>query len=350
MPNLAAGFYLAPASKEPAQAGLKIFDAIRSCSVTVREVVVDRGYSQADVEHWAAPLLNRGIQQIIDLKGDQRTVRPGPTDRTLMIDGGIYTDAIPEKLRHLPPPHFGMKRKARLALAVAYAARSNYEFRPLNAPDPVTGAQRFRGPAQKGEQATLRCANFPASLRSRGKPETRCAETGPCHCGITITVSPEHRLKDRQPVAWQSPKWYASYCRRTLVESFHADTKFHHSGFRRGFVRVLGRAKEGLLLAFATLGINIRKIRQWFWAREMRDPWLAEISDTSDPYRTSRAPSRRQKHASPALHRNLTNEVAQVTPEDVAEALRSAELAHKKDRKRRRRRGRRRRPPPPDVN
>ena len=54
---------------------------------TPDEVMVDRGYSNAKVEHWAAPLFERGLRQVFDLHPNNRGVAPGPIKGTRWRDG-----------------------------------------------------------------------------------------------------------------------------------------------------------------------------------------------------------------------------------------------------------------------
>lgn len=80
--------HLAPGSTHRGIAGIESLDGMRRVlGRTPDEVMVDRGYSNAKVEHWAAPLLERGLRQVFDLHPNNRGVAPGPIKGTRWRDG-----------------------------------------------------------------------------------------------------------------------------------------------------------------------------------------------------------------------------------------------------------------------
>ncbi|MCL2489736.1 MAG: hypothetical protein FWF36_03270 [Propionibacteriaceae bacterium] len=85
-----------------APAGIAAIDAHEKIVGKITHIIADRGYTQAEAKNWALLLWIRSISQTSDLRDDQRIVETGPVKGTIWCDGWLYTNAMPEKLRHLP--------------------------------------------------------------------------------------------------------------------------------------------------------------------------------------------------------------------------------------------------------
>ncbi|WP_254390717.1 hypothetical protein [Streptomyces sp. AC550_RSS872] len=114
---------------------------------TTVDVLVDAGLrARALRPVGAAPAVPRGVD---DQAG------------TIIVDGALFTDALPTTWRILPGFPIGIPTKKKKALRARYDARAAYAFTPHSHLD-EDGYQRFKGPARAGK---LRCPNCPPSMR-----------------------------------------------------------------------------------------------------------------------------------------------------------------------------------------
>ena len=301
LPLLAAGLAVRPGVKDRAGAAMALIDRLG----TVTEVLADRAYTTAKPENWARRLRYRGIRNTKDLHETQRGVRPGPVTGLIWCDGTLYTSALPPALRDLQPPRLGQSATEKARIRDDFDLRRRYEFVPHSAPDPDTGAQRFKGPALAGHvrcrnvpalAGHVRCRNVPKSMRADAttRPLTACQKGSPCGCGITVTVPVTMLERDRQPLPWQSTAWAQDWNRRTNIEGLNGLIRYNDLNLNRGFIRCRGRAATGLLTAFALLGMNIRRLHRWHSDPERDDPWRLALNEEPDLrpldhyYRTSR--------------------------------------------------------------
>ncbi|WP_344787418.1 hypothetical protein [Arthrobacter ramosus] len=258
------------------EAGLKAIDSFieaRSKSdpsrPPIKVLLADRGYSLHLAKYWQLPLIQRGIAQVLDLTEQQRGQHPSAFTRTVSIDGGLFVDALPKIQRELPGVDFHTPEPQRKANQALHDRRLAYAFRPSSKIDPITGTQRFKGPALSG---TLRCKNNKKSQRGpHALPLTSCAPG--CACSKTLTLGPENQARERQWPLFGTTAWAKSYARRTAIESVNAEIKHHRAGFKRGYTHVFELTKNTILLAFGLTATNILILRDWHFNRNEQDPW-----------------------------------------------------------------------------
>ena len=154
IPLLAVGLALRPGVRDRCPAALAIIRRIG----TVTEVLADRAYTTAKPEHWARPLRTMGITDTKDLHETQRGVRPGPVPDTIWLDCRLHSAANASDLRELDPPRPADTATTKARRREEFDRRRKYEFVAHKEPDPVTGAQRFKGPALAGR---VRFRNVP---------------------------------------------------------------------------------------------------------------------------------------------------------------------------------------------
>ncbi len=296
VPFLIRGMRLSPAGSHKGQAGLATLDqtrqhdASRAQQPAVRDVLIDRGYSYCTPRSRAHPVRLRGIEPVFDLHPNQRGTHPGPVAGTVVIDGTVFTDALPEQLHDLPGFRIGMPREEKLALHARYDQRAVYAFTPHSARD-SDGYQRLKGPALAGR---LRCPNAPASLRlPHIRPTTGCRHGTPCGCGKTLTLPPDTLAWTWQRHIWGTTDWARDYGRRAAVESSNAEIKIHRAHLDRGHTRVFGTLKNAILIAFTLAAVNIHLLRDWHAKRRRPDPWATLLGETT-PAPTS-IPSQRTR-------------------------------------------------------
>ncbi|GAA1894447.1 transposase [Streptantibioticus ferralitis] len=293
VPFVFTGLHLAPAGSHKGEAGIALIDQVRARrpDQPITEVLADRGYSYCTPARWAHPVRARGLEAIIDLHPKQRGQHPGPIPGTVIIDGTLFTDALPPPLRRLPGFPIGMAKEDKAALHQRYDQRAAYAFTPHSRPD-IDGYQRFKGPAVAKR---VRCPNYPPSLRlPHDRPTTRCARGMPCACGKTITLGPQDMAWTRQRTIWGTTAWAADYGRRSAIESGNAEIKTHRLHIDRGFTRVMGTLKNTLLLAFAIAGLNVVLLRDWHAKRHRPDPWATLTGEPEEPRKTRRTRAKRR--------------------------------------------------------
>lgn len=247
--------HLAPGSTHRGIAGIESLDGMRRVlGRTPDEVMVDRGYSNAKAEHWAAPLFERGLRQVFDLHPNNRGVAPGPIKGTRWRDGLLLvSDKVTKHdVVSTRSPLESHEVKEKRAEAVAKRHAFAFGFEDWN---PERGTVRLVGPAVRGQ---VRCVNHPASMRlkavkqhSRGgrritRPTTNHVRGDDCACGKTKVVPITEVIRFYQPYVWGSPEWERAYGGRNLSETANSTFKDHHGRFSKGSIKVLGRNKIAL--------------------------------------------------------------------------------------------------------
>ncbi|WP_412148734.1 hypothetical protein [Curtobacterium flaccumfaciens] len=251
------GMIFRPAGGHKGDAGIALIDSLDPRFV-VDTIVADRGYSWAKAERWVRPLQERGITWVHDMHPAQkkrRTLMQHPTfNRHVMIDGTLFTDALPKRMWDLPGYHPAMTGAEKLALAAKYDERAQYAFVPNGNPRP-DGKWQYRGPAQLGR---VDCINAHPSRRiNKGAPITNCEEGDGCWCDRNPLINAEDQLGLRQKYIYGTTKWLAYYGMRNASEAKNADLKENHGTLRRSSVRVNGTTANALLFAIRCCAINV---------------------------------------------------------------------------------------------
>jgi hypothetical protein len=310
--SLALAVATAPAGSDKAAAGMLAIDALIAAGVKVRELLADRGYTYLKAHRWARKLHDRGILPTFDLHTNQRRARPGPVPGTIVVDGALFTSALPKDLRSLPKFNQGMSAKEKAALTAKYDMRLPYAFAPYGGVDRL-GRQRWRGPTWRH---FLRCRSHPSSMgKARNRPTTTCKpakvdEDGKiistCGCGKTVTLGLDFFLRERQPLLFGATAQFASYSRRTAVEELNAEIRTHRDmRFHRGWCRVRGTPKTQALVTFGLVGLNVRMTRDWNLRRLQPDPWLVAVRLNTDPDYRRLLRNRKRVPRPRALHEQL---------------------------------------------
>ncbi|RNI23781.1 hypothetical protein EFY87_05725 [Flexivirga caeni] len=255
-PPLIRALALAPAGTLKSEPGLDAIRAAKSLGSRITCVLVDRGYSILTTDHWCGPLAEEAVEQVFTLHTNQRGQHPGPMSKTLVIDGGLFVDSVPPRLRELPPHNAWAPKREQLELAAQYDEREAFAFRSTRRPDGAN--QQYEGPARAGK---VRCANNPESMRlsAATHPTTNCVRGEQCSCSTRKTLGREY-LRLRQRHRYGTTRWLADYGRRNSVESANSIFKVHEIGFTKNTVRVFGRLKHGLWAALAAAVINLHLV------------------------------------------------------------------------------------------
>lgn len=293
-PRVLRSFVLVPASSDRAAAAVAALDIIKKVAAEgyrLSRVYIDRGYSMLKAENVQLPLWQRGLSPVFDLAQNQKTTQPSTHSGTIFIDGGLFSEALPETLRKLSSPReSGISAEESAKRAKRFDERNNYAYRPHGARDPETGRQRFKGPATAGK---LHCPNNAESMRLGYKyDETNCApdtaETK-CGCSGTVTVGPEEHARESQWPLFGTTAWLKLYGARNAVESFNADVRTNKLNWRRGYVKTFNRPRTGFLLAISLVALNYWIVRDWAFKRRLQSPWGGEHWDYGPEPKKTRA-------------------------------------------------------------
>jgi hypothetical protein len=233
---------------------------------------------------------------VFDLAAEQRGVTGTTASGALVIDGQPYTPGIPAHLRGLPalPPFATVEERA--AHAKLVEEREPYRIRTLGLRDHL-GDLTLACPASTLVKG-MRCDNKPASL-TRLAPGRLTVGTAlpiigmnplPAICAQQRVKAAFEELPFWQPDTWMSPAWQASYNRRNIIEGVFGNLKNDASeDITRGSIRVMGRAKNTLLLLFSAMANNLRVITIHDANR------TAAAAATAAPARKTRTPRRRTR-------------------------------------------------------
>jgi hypothetical protein len=245
------GAVLRPAGEYKAKAGLALLDSLPR-GVQARYLASDRGYSYAKASAWHLALQERSIIGVHDLHSNQRRPHSSNSRRGVTwIDGTLFPDSLPDRLRALPNYPIGMKATDRAELAALYEERERWAFRVNQRFD--DGRVQLKGPAFTGR---VRCRNWSKSMRAKANtPMTNCKPG--CQCGATKVIPLEEAAWERQHLTFGTEKWLRHYGLRTFVEGANAQLKEWRGSMRRHSTKVFGTTANALVLAIHCAAVNV---------------------------------------------------------------------------------------------
>lgn len=278
LPGFIAAANLTPAGSHHARAAIGLIESLHATGQNITDVTADRAYNNAKTEFWTSPLRKLGIAPVFDLTEKQRRQRPGPEPGTIIIDGTLFTDALPKHLRELPAFTVGMTSDARTALMSLYDERKPYAFRSMG--KKIDGKQRFRGPVRTDAPSKICCPNNQVSMQERlTRPVTECNDEK-CGCSLSVTLHDDYRPNIRQRNIYGTTDWNKDYHRRNAVEAANSALR---TEFRldRGYTRVFGLVKNAFLLGFTLFAYNYECITDHFRTRRLAVPPEYPIAKTA---------------------------------------------------------------------
>ena len=316
-PKLVERLAVRPANANAVEPSMAMLDSMLDLGRPVTELLSDREFSFRREEAWAIPLRDRGIRQVFDMHAGDRGVRD--YNGIAMIDGIPHCRAVmgerfdvleriprpvnlsPGTLKKNPTPEERAEHQARIdeinAFRALIAEREIAAFRRVAGPD-ESGKERYECPAQAGQ---VICANCPFSqdlpdgipvvaephrvpdLPPEPERPTKMAAKAEkdayraakaewdkqadylrCCRQRTVTIPGNVVAKLRQPLAWGSDAWIASYGRRGHIEGAFGNYKSPKTAdLKRGWVFLVGIVKTSLMLAAVAVATNIRLLRKW---------------------------------------------------------------------------------------
>lgn len=290
-----------------------------------RDLLADREYSRN--RDWQENAFGCGFTTVFDLAREQRGVTGTLSNGALVIDGIPFSPGVPSKYKKLPyiDSFATVEDTARTAQGVL--DRDVYRLRPQGARR-ADGSLDLACPASTLVRA-LRCNNKPRSL---AHPATRplvgtalpiiTTTVKPDVCGKEKTRIPFDELPFWQEDPWMSPRWQASYNRRSHVEAAfgHLKDEATHD-ITRGNIRVLGVAKVSLLLMFAAMAYNIRVINNYEERRKAAELPVKPVRTRKPRARTRKILDVREKIETRRIMREATLAAAAAAVTAVDESL-----------------------------
>ena len=266
VPAVVTGFALTPAADPIDRAVVPILEDMNREERRVRDLLMDRGYSQLSDMELHHPLRRAGMELTFQPKGPHQRLRVPFSPYAVVIDGQLFSALISERLwKELPWPPYGASEAEILAYEQAYNERSRWRFQRHTGPD-ADGTTRWKCPFHAG---LLRSRQLPFTLRrSRNVPLVELPD-GPSAADGTISVNAAD-LPFRQKLTPGTTAWRKSYRRRNVVEGVNAMLKGGFVNIQQKFFRVFRLTKLTFLLAFTIAGYNIECIRS-FNARKVAE-------------------------------------------------------------------------------
>ena len=256
---------------------IDLLDRLDAVGTPARDIVVDRGFSDAAMDDFARPVAQRRIDVTLDLKSTDHGATPHE-DGYLIIDGDPYCPSTPTALRTIQQTEdFRAKAPGPRATAVekaAFEARMRdrdlftklmdrrAQFR-LESKGPTKKGIRFTCPAKVGKLACDACplSQHLPQVEKVTAPKVRQPDGtigAPKVCNSSVTVPLDVLGKHHQKHRWGSKEWRRSYNRRIRVEQSFGLIKGHSDGIiRPGWTLQVGHAKTSLLLGIVLAAHNL---------------------------------------------------------------------------------------------
>ena len=215
----------------------------------------------------------------------QRSEKPFAGAR--LVDGALYSEHLPDELIDLPMPPRGAGEAEVLACEAAFNRRARWRYVRHAGPD-ADGATRWRCPFCAG---LLRSRQVPKTMRRSRTAPLEYLDTDRC-CDGVLTVQPA-QLPLWQRLLPGTTAWRISMGRRQVVESVNAAIKGAFVDLGRGFLRVMGRTKATVLLAFTVAGYNLDRVRAFRAKHRRPASEVDDVPETADTPPATRGKRRR---------------------------------------------------------
>jgi len=248
---------LTACSVDPPGAMVAVLARMVADGTLISDVLADCGYSLRRPETFALALRALGASLVMDLHPIDRGEK-GTHAGAVICNGNLYCPCTPKPLLGLSPLPRGASDADQQGLDKASAELSRYKLGVSSGED-ADGHLRVSCPAVLGK---IRCPLRPSSLSlSFERPSVAAPPTGElpsCCRQRTVTVPPSVAAKTRQRHDYPSPAHRRSYGRRTASERSFASGKDPAGiAMRRGWCRLMGRAKNKLMYALGFVASNL---------------------------------------------------------------------------------------------
>jgi hypothetical protein len=258
VPGIVNTMAVAPAGSHRADAVVPHLISAKNSGADLKEVLYDRGYSQLRPETHSHPLNRAGIEQTFQPKGHQRLPRPYTKD-AIIIEGQLFSAHLPDDLRGpLSMPPQGASEETKEKFERDFNRRASYRYTRHAGPD-ADGTTRWKCPFHSG---LLRSRSLPYTMRKSRKARLVDLPEGARCCGGILSV-PAGDLPIWQRISPGTTAWRKSMGRRLVVETANGALKGGFVNIERKFLRVFGRTKTTVVLAFTIVGHNLDRIRSF---------------------------------------------------------------------------------------
>lgn len=267
VPPFILGTQARPANEHSGDAAVQMLNRIVPDLPSLKEVIVDRGYTTAKPEKFVWPTRALGLDVVMDLTEAQRkrvrTIEVEKRRRTggaavkesvIVTDGGVFHEWMPEEQHVLSAlPREVAPRKE---IQKTYDQRAQLWRWSVTDRDRNTGDVTFRCPFCAGR------VHNRAIKAKRRRPSTSTHVAVPrgattC-CQGKVTIDPEVLGELWQAVPYGTGAWSQSYGRRALVETANALIKSSFARLERGYFKVMGLHKVSLLIGLLCVGVNLQ--------------------------------------------------------------------------------------------
>jgi hypothetical protein len=263
-PRLIARFELTPADDDIVEVSLSLLDRLPTPASVL---IADRHYQYKAVQRWRDQLVERGIEQVFDLRADQHGFTE--LNHTRWAAGWPHCPATPDHYGTIPRPAANATTKEKQTFRRRINLRQQYAFRRVTSPDP-DGTARWECPALAGSiGCPLRPGTVEAHMELGGTiidnpPDPTSPDFPTCCSQRTITLKPGPLRKLIQTHYWGSETWEHEYAKRTYVEGSYGNRKNPSTeDLRRGHLRITGIAAVQVATAMSAAAYNLRILRNW---------------------------------------------------------------------------------------
>lgn len=265
IPPFIIGSELTPANSHSGEAATRLLDAIVPVTPGLSEVLVDRGYTQLSPESFIWPARTHGLDVVMDYTEDQRalaptlsvarrSVRNDAEPNTVIINcGTVLHEHTPEAL--LAAPAFPKEDEYREPVFAFYENRAQVYQWSINDRDRTTGDVQYICPFHAGRAKNP--AFKPGVRPNRTAVHVDVPDNATCCCHGSANIDPETLGPLWQPVPYGTRAWFLSYSRRAMAETANSLLKTSFARLQRSFIKVMGRAKVGLLVGLLCVSVNI---------------------------------------------------------------------------------------------
>ena len=276
-PPLLERVRVTPAGTDIVDVSLALIDQVLAKDEKIRYLLADRHYSFKKVERWLYPLLERGIEPVVQLREGDHGFREW--EGMQFAAGHAHCPATPQHLGEIRQPTLGAKSEKwnkyekLIAERQAYAAQRTHKLKP-------DGTSRWRCPALNG---TVGCQLRPGTVEAARHLQLPIVASPPEHphsictqdsVGVKVETSEQAVImKTHQKHYWGSRKQVQLNARRTYVEGWFGALKGENAaGKHRGSSLYTGIAHATLEVAVFSCIANIINLRSWHEETEQGDP------------------------------------------------------------------------------
>jgi hypothetical protein len=257
VPELVRGVeFLAPRHDPAAAMAEKLLRRSRN-GLSFHDVLADCGYSNRNPENFARVIRQAGADLTIDLHPEDRGPK-GTYKGAVVSNGNLFCPCTPVPLLRLGPLKRGSSASETLVHDDRSAELARYKLGRVSRGS-GEGSHRVMCPALLGKvRCPLRSKSMSLDFK---RPEVTDPPIYPPTCCVnqTITVTEEVTAKTAQRLDYPSKAHRLSYARRTAAERTFASLQDSATvGIRRGWSRLMGRAKNHLMYV---LGVVVRNVR-----------------------------------------------------------------------------------------